>query len=125
MSEIRKSRLLNSQLNINAIANGEKEVKSEKKRDREEPKTLIGDVRIPTVTRKSRCFTNSNKRLVRSKYMYSTKQSYRDLNSILGDENDENNDVEGQLPQLRTSFADRLDRAGLADAEKEDDEPLV
>ncbi|CAG88160.2 DEHA2E14080p [Debaryomyces hansenii CBS767] len=122
MSEIRKSRLLNSQLNINAIANGEKEVKSEKRQDKE-PKTLIGDVRIPTVTRKSRCFTNSNKRLsVLS--MYSTKQSYRDLNSILGDENDENNDVEGQLPQLRTSFADRLDRAGLADAEEEDDEPL-
>lgn len=122
MSEIRKSRLLNSQLNINAIANGEKEVKPKKRQD--EPKTLIGDVRIPTVTRKSRCFTNSNKRLsVLS--MYSTKQSYRDLNSILGEgENDENTEVDGQLPHLRTSFADRLDRAGLPDAEEDEEEPL-
>lgn len=123
MSEIRKSRLLNSQMNINAIANGEKEIESKKKQEKA-PKTLIGDVRIPTVTRKSRCFTNSNKRLsVLS--MYSTKQSYRDLNSILdGRQNDSDEEVGGQLPQLRTSFADRLDKAGLPEADADEEEPL-
>lgn len=119
MSEIRKSRLLNSQMNINAIVEGEADVTNKKNKDRD-PKTLIGDVRIPTVTRKSRCFTNSNKRLsVLS--MYSTKHSYGDLNSILNNEKEDQGTP--KMPQLRTSFADRLDKVGLPDAE-EDDEPL-
>ena len=81
MTEIRKSRLLNSQLNVRDPLN-------EKRKS--EPKTLISNVQIPSVTRKSRNFTTSNKRLsVLS--MYSTKESYRDLNSIINspDENPE------------------------------------
>ena len=115
MSEIRKSRLLNSQMNINGIM---KQAGSNTKQapGSPGPKTLISNVKIPNVTRKSRNFTNSNKRLsVLS--MYSTKVSYKDLNSILGED-----DNGANMPGLRTSFADRLDRAGLA--EDDDDEPL-
>lgn len=108
MSEIRKSRLLNSQMNINGII-------TEQAPESPGPKTLISNVKIPNVTRKSRNFTNSNKRLsVLS--MYSTKVSYKDLNSILGEDDDAN------MPGMRTSFADRLDRAGLA--EDDEEEPL-
>ncbi|KAK7683954.1 hypothetical protein QCA50_012930 [Cerrena zonata] len=162
MSEIRKSRLLNSQQNIHAISKGDKQAKKRaslqrannelavaKQREREgmriksrereiklkrelrekederikeeQRKTLISDVKIPTVTRKSRHFTNSNKRLS-VLTMRSTKESYRDLNSLLDASDDEyENDGKG-MPNLRTSFADRLNRAGLA--EEEDEEPL-
>lgn len=115
LSEIRKSRLLNSQLNINGIVKNENNSTA-----KQQTKTLIGDVKIPNVTRKSRCFTNSNKRLS-VLTMYSTKDSYRDLNSILQGEKD----VEdlSNMPKLRTSFADRLDRAGLNE-DVDDEEPL-
>ena len=52
MTEIRKSRLLNSQLNVRDPLN-------EKRKS--EPKTLISNVQIPSVTRKSRNFTTSTK----------------------------------------------------------------
>lgn len=107
MSEIRKSRLLNSQMNINGIV-------KEKVPESPGPKTLISNVKVPNVTRKSRNFTNSNKRLsVLS--LYSTKASYKDLNSILDDGHEAN------MPTMRTSFADRLDKAGLVE---DDEEPL-
>ncbi|CAK7896867.1 serine/threonine-protein kinase Gin4p [[Candida] anglica] len=112
MSEIRKSKLLNSQLNINGHLDGNKGrrlSKQESIKPREQP-TLIGNVKIPNVTRKSRCFTNSNKRLS-VLTMYSTKESYQDLNSILKDE---------KSIGLRTSFADRLDRAGLPEEDLEE-----
>jgi serine/threonine-protein kinase GIN4 len=111
LSEIRKSRLLNSQnnLNVDNTKYGEK-------------KTLIANVNIPKVTRKSRCFTNSNKRLsVLS--MYSTKQSYHDLNNFLDGPNDPRSQVDDQQTALRTSFADRLDNHNLATVDDED-EPL-
>lgn len=186
MSEIRKSRLLNSKPNVRSMLNDgdndhrrkegdsanrrtstqsyqgkvtnldiskqrkqkdrererarmesrQREIDSRKpsSNDDEQRKTLISDVRIPTVTRKSRHFTNSNKRLS-VLTMRSTKESYRDLNSILNgsdgdeDDNDPTGDIvddynRGGLPTLRTSFADRLDRAGLNSAEEEDEEPL-
>lgn len=110
MTEIRKSRLLNSQLNVRDPLN-------EKRKS--EPKTLISNVQIPSVTRKSRNFTTSNKRLsVLS--MYSTKESYRDLNSMINspDENPEQHQNMNK-PALRTSIADRLDKAGLAEPEYE------
>ncbi|RLV92526.1 Serine/threonine-protein kinase GIN4 [Spathaspora sp. JA1] len=79
-------------------------------------KTLIGDVKIPNVTRKSRNFTNSNKRLsVLS--LYSTKESYRDLNSFIQDDED---DHLQKLPKLRTSLADRLNQAGLVEVDDEE-----
>lgn len=112
MTEIRKSRLLNSQKSLSKIA------------EDNEPKTLISNVRIPTVTRKSRHFSNSNKRLsVLS--MYSTKESYRDLNSIIESHtpvNNDDDDDEPPFPPLRTSFADRLDKAGLPEEDEEDGE---
>lgn len=97
----------------------------------EQRKTLISDVQIPTVTRKSRHFTNSNKRLS-VLTMRSTKESYRDLNSILNgsdDEDDPTGDIvdgynSGGMPTIRTSFADRLDRAGLNNADEDEEEPL-
>lgn len=116
LTEIRKSRLLNSQMNIHGIAKGEKNIEVPKKGQKQ--KTLIGDVDIPNVTRKSRHFTNSNKRLsVLS--MYSTKESYHDLNSIV---HNESNKDKAKMSQMRTSFADRLDRAGLDNYDNEDDE---
>lgn len=120
LTEIRKSRLLNSQLNINGVLKGEKaQIEIPKKNQR--AKTKIGDVNIPNVTRRSRHFTNSNKRLsVLS--MYSTKESYRDLSSVI---HDESNKETAKMPYMRTSFADRLDRAGLPETlEDEDEEPL-
>ncbi|CCE87079.1 Piso0_005616 [Millerozyma farinosa CBS 7064] len=78
-----------------------------------EPSTLIGNINIPNVTRKSRCFTNSNKRLsVLS--MYSTKESFHDLNAFI---HEDKNEAPPKMPTLRTSFADRLDKAGLPDEE--------
>ncbi|KAK6456887.1 uncharacterized protein RJT20DRAFT_94741 [Scheffersomyces xylosifermentans] len=120
LNEIRKSRLLNSQLNLKAA----KETKKHSLPDG--PQTLIGNVKIPNVTRKSRNFTNSNKRLsVLS--MYSTKESYRDLKSFIKEnddsDTDENNENDEQnAPRLRTSFADRLDKAGLVEEGPEDEE---
>lgn len=115
VSEIRKSRLLNSQLNLS------QELKSNAhkgKKERYEPKSLIGNVRIPTVTRKSRCFTDSNKRLsVLS--IYSTKESYKDLSSILNHK--AHHDESTGMPALRTSFADRLDKVGLIEESQNDD----
>lgn len=105
MSEIRKSRLLNSQKSLNKIAGNN------------EQKTLISGVKIPNVTRKSRHFSNSNKRLsVLS--MYSTKESYRDLNSII-ESHAPDKDDEPPIPPLRTSFADRLDKAGLPEEDED------
>ncbi|CAH2352957.1 serine/threonine-protein kinase Gin4p [[Candida] railenensis] len=113
MSEIRKSKLLNSQLNIHGILeNGDK---GKQKSKAQEQQTLIGNVKIPNVTRKSRNFTNSNKRLS-VLTMYSTKESYQDLSSILKDEG------KNSKLGLRTSFADRLDKAGLPEEENEGDE---
>ncbi|KAG2736260.1 hypothetical protein G9P44_000350 [Scheffersomyces stipitis] len=107
MSEIRKSKLLNSQLNLKGNL---------KSREDSGPKTLIGNVKIPNVTRKSRNFTNSNKRLsVLS--MYSTKESYHDLKSFVNNEEDE---YSSKKTTLRTSFADRLDKAGLGEADEDD-----
>lgn len=125
MSEIRKSRLLNSQYNINAqIKDAETAPKKRgsgsklEQQKNEDRKTLIGSVNIPKVTRKSSHFSASNKRLS-ILTMRSTRESYRDLNSILDAHNedvDENElaDEERGMPQLRTSFADRLDRVGLS-----------
>ncbi|KAG5417513.1 GIN4 [Candida metapsilosis] len=112
MSEIRKSRLLNSQRSLHRKAG----------RGHNEPETLISGVKIPTVTRKSRHFSNSNKRLsVLS--MYSTKDSYRDLNSIIEshapDNANDDDDDDAPIPPLKTSFADRLDKAGLPAEDEE------
>ncbi|KAF7583056.1 Protein kinase domain family protein [Clavispora lusitaniae] len=124
MSEIRKSRLLNSQYNIKGQLNG---TKQEEEQLPPPSKTLIGSVNIPKVTRKSHHFSASNKRLSLLT-IRSTKESYRDLNSILdahgeGAEDELNAEKEGReafndddkanMPRLRTSFADRLDQAGL------------
>ncbi|KAI5964587.1 GIN4 [Candida pseudojiufengensis] len=115
MTEIRKSRLLNSQLNINKLV--ESENKKAELRNERVP-TLIGNVKIPNVTRKSRNFTNSNKRLsVLS--IYSTKESYKDLNSIIDSHVP---DSHGKTVGLRTSFADRLDKAGLPEEDEEGDD---
>lgn len=122
MSAIRKSRLLNSQLNMRANNAGDREENSRRK-------TLISDVKIPTVTRKSRHFSNSNKRLS-VLTMYSTKESYRDLNSILSADAPAHNHLaaidgadDEERQALRTSFADRLDQAGLPEDDDEE-EPL-
>lgn len=56
--------------------------------DEPERKTLIALVNIPKVTRKLRCFTNSNKRLL-VLLMYLTKELYRDLNLFLREEPEE------------------------------------
>lgn len=133
MNEIRKSRLLNSQYNINSHLEPETAPKNrgaEKKKKElqklEDRKTLIGSVNIPKVTRKSSHFSASNKRLS-ILTMRSTRESYRDLNSILDAHNedvDENElaDEEKGMPQLRTSFADRLDKVGLSDTMEEEEE---
>lgn len=131
MSEIRKSRLLNSQYNLNGAANGTIEAVDKGKSKRqstskprsksEDRKTLIGSVHIPQVARKSSNFTASNKRLSLLT-IRSTKESYRDLNSFLDTHNEdldeeELNEVEqlrSAMPAMRTSFADRLDKAGSA-----------
>lgn len=131
MSEIRKSKLLNSQFNLHgqlkeADAKTKPSTASKKTEDR---KTLIGSVNIPKVTRKSSHFSASNKRLS-ILTMRSTRESYHDLNSILDAHNedleDEDFEEEEQLakgmPRLRTSFADRLDQAKLIDEIEE--EPL-
>lgn len=123
MSEIRKSKLLNSQLNIHAKLK-ESDAKSKRasttSRKAEDRKTLIGSVNIPKVTRKSSQFSASNKRLS-ILTMRSTRESYHDLNSILDAHNEdlEDEDFEEEeqiakgMPRLRTSFADRLDQANL------------
>lgn len=138
MSEIRKSRLLNSQLNINAkLREGENTEKRESRTKKtasqkmEDRKTLIGSVHIPKVTRKSSRFSASNKRLS-ILTIRSTKESYQDLNSFLDAHNEDVEDDElaeeeqlsKGMPQLRTSFADRLDRAGTGLLDDGDDDPL-
>lgn len=113
MSEIRKSRLLNSQYNLQ----GKKLSHSESG-----PKTLIGNVNIPNVTRKSRNFTNSNKRLsVLS--MYSTKESYHDLSSYINSrEEQEREQQQEHMPNMRTSLADRLNHAGTHNHDYDEDD---
>ena len=74
------------------------------------PKTLISDIQIPQVTRKSRHFSNSNKRLS-VLTISSTKESFKNLSSIL-EGRDDGKATHG-MSLLRTSFADRLDKAGL------------
>ncbi|OBA22951.1 Pkinase-domain-containing protein [Metschnikowia bicuspidata var. bicuspidata NRRL YB-4993] len=138
LSEIRKSRLLNSQLNLNAALEGNLNDSSVKRTSKigrhkeEERKTLIGSVNIPKVTRKSSNFTNSNKRLSLLS-LKSTKESYQDLNSFLDthnedledDELNEEEQLSKAMPGLRTSFADRLDHAGSTMNDLgDDDEPL-
>ncbi len=117
MSEIRKSKLLNSQLNIRGLLDkGEDgEVRKLEAAPKQNPSTLIGNVKIPNVTRKSRNFTNSNKRMS-VLTMYSTKESYQDLNSILKD------DQNDPKLALKTSYADRLDRAGLPETEEDSED---
>lgn len=116
MSEIRKLRLLNSQFNLNGELNRNSTVIAPAPVP-EEKKTLIGSVHIPKVARKSRNFTASNKRLSLLS-LKSTKESYQDLNSFLDthnedvDEDELNEEEQLSKPGLRTSFADRLDRAG-------------
>ncbi|CAK9435488.1 uncharacterized protein LODBEIA_P02150 [Lodderomyces beijingensis] len=86
-----------------------------------ELKTLISGVKIPNVTRKSRNFTNSNQRMsVLS--LYSTRGSYMDLNSIIDAHRPEETEERMGLPGsgLRTSFADRLDKAGMTEQDEED-----
>lgn len=134
MNEIRKSKLLNSQYNLkkNLIeAESEPAPKSRGNKRHsqklEDRKTLIGSVNIPKVTRKSNHFSASNKRLS-ILTMRSTKESYRDLNSILDAHNEdideselaEEEKLDHNMPQLRTSFADRLDRAGFSNDDEED-----
>lgn len=131
MSEIRKSKLLNSQLNIHGhLKDTEAGTRNSSSAKRaEERKTLIGSVNIPKVTRKSSHFSASNKRLS-ILTIRSTKESYHDLNSILDAHNEDLKDedfVEEEqlasgMPRLRTSFADRLDQANLIDEIEE--EPL-
>lgn len=137
MKEIRKSRLLNSQYNLkdnlkDATTTAPKS--RGKKRDSqrlENRKTLIGSVHIPEVTRKSTHFSASNKRLS-ILTMRSTRESYRDLNSILDAHNEdidedelaEEEKIDSGKIQLRTSFADRLNRLGFNDGEDDDDEEM-
>lgn len=137
LSEIRKSKLLNSQLNIHGqLKEGEKKSTkrdsvASKARKTEDRKTLIGNVNIPKVTRRSSHFSASNKRLS-ILTMRSTKESYHDLNSILDAHNEDVGDDElqeeeqlaGRMPQMRTSFADRLDRAGSCLIDEIEEEPL-
>lgn len=134
MSEIRKSKLLNSQLNIHAqLKNGEnkRRLSAAKAKKVDDRKTLIGSVNIPKVTRKSSHFSASNKRLS-ILTIRSTRESYHDLNSILDahnedvdeDELEEEEQIAKGMPQLRTSFADRLDRAGSALIDEIEEEPL-
>ncbi|KAF3985263.1 hypothetical protein FT663_00418 [Candidozyma haemuli var. vulneris] len=134
MNEIRKSKLLNSQYNLKGNLDNEQPETAPKSRGKktnsqklEDRKTLIGSVHIPKVTRKSTHFSASNKRLS-ILTMRSTKESYRDLNSILDAHNEdideselaEEERLDQGMPQLRTSFADRLDRAGFNN--EDDDE---
>lgn len=130
MSEIRKLRLLNSQYNLNTKLNmdGAKRVSVRGRNPNRQ--TLIGEVEIPKVTRKSANFGKpsafgSNKRLSLISFR-STKELYRDLNSFLDthreDLDDEDLAEEEQIgrqvmPKLRTSFADRLDRVESGDAD--------
>lgn len=117
LSEIRKSRLLNSKLNINGMLE-EKPLK-DKRKSTQEAKSLIANVKIPNVTRKSRNFTESNKRLS-VMTIRSTRESYHDLKNVL-----EGGDEEAsKMPHMRTSFADRLNRAGLPETGEEEEEPL-
>lgn len=122
-SEIRKSQLLNSQYNIKSHLDPETE-KAAAEALKPQPRSLIASVHIPKVTRKSHYFSNSNKRLSLLTIRL-TKESYRDLNSILdahseGAEeelvaeksgSDEYGEMSKGMPRLRTSFADRLDHA--------------
>ena len=135
--EIRKLRLLNSQLNLNGALKGDLNGSTVKRTLKvypdktEDRKTLIGSVNIPTVTRKSRNFTNSNKRLSLLS-VKSTRESYQDLNSFLDthnedldeDELNEEEQLAKTMPALRTSFADRLDRAGSSQDLADEEEPL-
>ncbi|GEQ71671.1 hypothetical protein JCM33374_g5357 [Metschnikowia sp. JCM 33374] len=135
LSEIRKSRLLNSQFNLNGALKEDLNETNEKRMSKanpekvEEKKTLIGSVNIPKVTRKSRNFTNSNKRLSLLS-IKSTRESYQDLNSFLDthnedvgeDELNEEEHLSKSMPVLRTSFADRLDRSGSPPNNVGDDE---
>lgn len=131
MSEIRKSRLLNSQYNINGKLNGDSVKEKRASKKVEERKTLIGSVNIPKVTRKSSHFTSSNKRLSLLT-IRSTKESYRDLNSILDTHNEdldeeelnEEEQLSKGMPRLRTSFADRLDRADSKIIDEIEEDPL-
>lgn len=137
ISEIRKSKLLNSQLNIHAQLKGADNSKprlkstASKARKVEDRKTLIGSVNIPKVTRKSSHFSASNKRLS-ILTIRSTRESYHDLNSFLDahnedvedDELEEEEQLAKRMPQLRTSFADRLDRAGSCLIDEIEEEPL-
>lgn len=131
--EIRKSKLLNSQYNLKSELNEGSKTAPRKRGQRtaseklEDRKTLIGSVHIPKVTRKSTHFSASNKRLS-ILTMRSTKESYHDLNSILDAHNEdiqedelaEEEKIDRGMPQLRTSFADRLDRAGFANDDDDD-----
>lgn len=131
MSEIRKSRLLNSQYNIPKLAEDQPKRTStvSRKSNSEQRQTLISSVHIPKVARKLSQFTSSNKRLSLLT-IKSTKESYQDLNSFLDthNENVDADDLEEEekigrgMPNLRTSFADRLDRAESYQINEEDED---
>lgn len=117
MSEIWKSRLLNSQYDLKQlnVDNAKRVSVKEDRRSGNRP-TLIGEVRIPKVARKSAVSSKSQKRLSLIS-IRSTKELYHDLNSILDAHREDLNAEElaeeeqlGTMPKLRTSFADRLDR---------------
>ncbi|KAH3688521.1 hypothetical protein WICPIJ_000511 [Wickerhamomyces pijperi] len=82
------------------------------------PKT-IAEVKIPKVTRKSRHFSQSNKRLsVLS--IYSTKNSYADLHSKLMDldSNDDPDAVDSSVAAKRQSIINEKRKSILKDANK-------
>ncbi|WPK24277.1 hypothetical protein PUMCH_001544 [Australozyma saopauloensis] len=133
MSEIRKLRLLNSQYDLQHQLDleGAKRVSVAKsKRSSVNRRTLIGEVEIPKVTRKSGQFDKASglansKRLSLISFR-STKELYRDLNSFLDTHREDLDEAElaeeeqlnqQNMPKLRTSFADRLDRAEADDVD--------
>ncbi|RKP29465.1 Pkinase-domain-containing protein [Metschnikowia bicuspidata] len=131
MTEIRKLRLLNSQYNLHGKLNVDRAERVSVAKDRRNnKKTLIGEVEIPKVTRKSRhmgrtSVSGNSKRLSLISFR-STKELYRDLNSFLDTHSEDIDNAElaeeeqlvgHKVPRLRTSFADRLDRADASDYE--------
>ncbi|KAI0464899.1 hypothetical protein LJB42_000114 [Komagataella kurtzmanii] len=87
LDEMRQSRLLTSKFDLNSIISKQATEKNKNYRESaviDGAQTRLSDIKIPQVTRKSRHFSNSNKRLsVLS--VYSTKSSYRDLNAKMQD----------------------------------------
>lgn len=104
------SKRIDSKQDAPTISNDK--IRNNPKNNTDDPRTVISDIKIPQVTRKSRHFSNSNKRLS-VLTMSSTRDSFKNLNSIL-EARDDGKSTHG-MSLLRTSFADRLDKAGLPD----------